>query len=71
MERILGADAGAKTNPAELRQEIPPNIACKTEVMEGDSGMRHGRLSYSPFSEIQRMRYILRTGIRMYIIGVS
>jgi len=50
MERILDTDAGAGMNPTELQPEIPPNIDCRTEVMEGDSRMRHDGLSYPPFS---------------------
>jgi len=54
MKRTLGADAGAGTKPAELRPEIPPNVDCRTEVMEGDSGMHHDGLSYPPFSRNSR-----------------
>jgi len=50
MERILDVDAGAGMKPAELGPEIPPNIDYRTEVMEGDSRMRHDGLSYPPFS---------------------
>jgi len=46
-------------------------VNCRAEVTEGDSGMRHDGLSYPLFSEIQGMGYILRTAIRMNIIGVS
>ena len=42
---LLGADAGAETTPDEHRPEIPPNVDCRTEVMEGDSGMRRNGLS--------------------------
>ena len=50
MERILDEDAGAGMKPVELQPEIRPNIDCRTEVMEGDSRMRHDSLSYPPFS---------------------
>jgi len=46
-------------------------VNCRTEVMENDSEMRHDGLSYPLFSEIQGMGYILRTGTRMCIIGIS
>jgi len=71
MERILGADAGAGMKSAELRPEIPPNVDCRTAVIESDSGMRHDSLSYPPFGRYSGDGIHSRIGIRMYIIGVS
>ena len=64
MERTLGADADAGTKPAELRQEIPPDIDGKTGVMEGDSGCVMTAFHTFCSVEIQGMGYILHASIR-------
>ena len=71
MECLLGADAGAGTKPAELRSEIPPDVDFRTEVMEVTVECVMTAFHTLRSAETQGMGYILRTGIRMYIIGVS